>query len=69
MFEATEQEIKVLKNVCGMSTRDAIVFVYNNAIDDAVNALGVYADKNPQHTTGLRAVARELERNFKLRTP
>ncbi len=56
MLEKTEQ----------MTFRGRVIFIYNNAMDDAVAALEVYAEKNVEHGTGLRAAASELRRNFKL---
>jgi len=49
-FDATDLEGK-----------DLAFKVYNNAIEDVVDAIDVYIDKNPQHTLSFRALKEEID--------
>lgn len=59
---------KLVEMTTGMRGKQRVRKIYNEAIDDAVQALKVYADKNPAYANVLQAAARELERNWPLIT-
>ncbi len=63
---ATDKIVRFFHAKSPRLERRDIVLIYNNAMDDAINALEVYARKNPQYTIGLLAASRELRRNFML---
>jgi hypothetical protein len=49
-----------------LPTEELIVLIYNNAIEDCVAALNVYAEKNPEYRRPLAAAAQEIAFNWPL---
>ena len=56
------------KNAGTLTTEEFILLIYNNAIEDCVAALNVYAEKNPSCRNCLSLAAVEINDNWPLVT-
>lgn len=66
--EFTQKAIRFFKHkTADMGEDERIVFIYNRSMDDAADALRVFADRNPQQRSALSAAASKLEQDFRLR--
>lgn len=70
--ERIRQSLKIInvlvKNAGTVTTEEFIILIYNNAIEDCVVALNVYAEKNPSCRNCLSLAAVEINDNWPLVT-
>ncbi len=53
----------------GMSEDDRILYIYNEAIDDAANFARDMGNTNPQHRLEFEALSREIRKWLTIRRP